>query len=48
VLLEEGYGKFVGRVKDMIIKVNENIFPVELEEFFMSHPGVLEAVVSQV
>jgi fatty-acyl-CoA synthase len=48
VLLEEGYGKFVGRVKDVIIRIGDNIFPVELEEFFMSHPDILEAVVSQV
>jgi len=47
MLEEDGYGRFVGRVKDVIIKVVENIFPVELEEFFMSHPDVLEAVVSQ-
>lgn len=43
----DGYGRFVGRAKDVIIRVVENIFAVELEEFFMSHPDILEAAVSQ-
>lgn len=47
VLEEDGYGRFVGRIKDVIIRVVENIFSVELEEFFMNHPDILEAVVSQ-
>jgi len=47
VLDEDGYGRFMGRVKDVIIRVVENIFPVELEEFFLNHPDILEAVVSQ-
>jgi fatty-acyl-CoA synthase len=45
VLEEDGYGRFVGRVKDMIVKFADKIFPVELEEFFLKHPDVLEAVV---
>lgn len=47
MLEEDGYGRFVGRVKEVIIRVVENIFPVELEEIFISHPDVLEAVVRQ-
>jgi fatty-acyl-CoA synthase len=46
VLDEDGYGHYVGRNKDMIVKVGDNIFPVELEQFFLNHPDVLEAVVS--
>jgi fatty-acyl-CoA synthase len=46
VLEEDGYGRFVGRVKDVIVRVVENIFSVELEEFFMNHPDIQEAVVS--
>jgi len=45
VLEEDGYGRFVGRVKDVIIRVVENIFSVELEEFFINHPDILEAAV---
>lgn len=47
VLKEDGYGQFLSRIKDVIIKVGDKIFPVELEEFFLNHPDVLEAVVSQ-
>ncbi|XP_021929478.1 acyl-CoA synthetase family member 2, mitochondrial-like isoform X1 [Zootermopsis nevadensis] len=45
VLDEDGCGRFLGRFKDMIVKVADNIFPIELEEFFLKHPDVLEAVV---
>lgn len=45
VLQEDGYARFVGRVKDMIIKYADNIFPSELEDFFMTHPDVMEAQV---
>jgi fatty-acyl-CoA synthase len=48
VLDEDGYGHYVGRNKDMIVKVGDKIFPVELEEFFMKHPDVVEAAVSSV
>ena len=47
VLKEDGYGQFLSRIKDVIVKVGDKIFPVELEEFFLNHPDVLEAVVSQ-
>ncbi|HEX8697300.1 MAG TPA: AMP-binding protein [Myxococcaceae bacterium] len=41
----EGYVKIVGRIKDMIIRGGENIYPREIEEFLHTHPGVSEAQV---
>ena len=35
----------VGRIKDMIIRGGENIYPREIEEFLHTHPGVSEAQV---
>jgi fatty-acyl-CoA synthase len=34
----QGYINIVGRVKDMVIRGGENIFPAEIEAFFMRHP----------
>jgi fatty-acyl-CoA synthase len=45
VLQEDGYGRIVGRLKDMIIRIGDKIFPVEVEEFFAGHPDILEAQV---
>jgi fatty-acyl-CoA synthase len=42
---DEGYVKIVGRIKDMIIRGGENIYPREIEEFLHTHPGVSEAQV---
>jgi fatty-acyl-CoA synthase len=42
---EDGYVKIVGRIKDMIIRGGENIYPRELEEFLLTVPGVSEAYV---
>ncbi len=42
---EQGYVKIVGRIKDMIIRGGENIFPREIEEFLYSHPGVADVQV---
>ncbi|XP_033618879.1 medium-chain acyl-CoA ligase ACSF2, mitochondrial isoform X1 [Fukomys damarensis] len=42
---EEGFCRIVGRSKDMIIRGGENIYPVELEDFFHSHPQVQEVQV---
>ncbi len=36
----EGYIKIVGRIKDMIIRGGENVYPREIEEFFYQHPKV--------
>ncbi len=37
---EEGYFKIVGRLKDMVIRGGENIYPREIEEFLHHHPKV--------
>ncbi len=42
---ERGYVKIVGRLKDMIIRGGENVYPREVEEFLHAHPGVSEAQV---
>jgi fatty-acyl-CoA synthase len=45
VLDDEGYCKIVGRVKDMIIRGGENIYPREIEEFLYRHPKVQDVAV---
>ncbi len=42
---EEGYCNIVGRLKDMVIRGGENIFPREIEEFLYTHPAVEEVQV---
>src|SRR6185437_10471850 len=42
---EEGYVNIVGRIKDMIIRGGENVYPREIEEFLHTHPAVSEAQV---
>jgi len=42
-LSEDGYIRIVGRIKDMIIRGGENIYPTEIEEFLLTHPAVMEA-----
>ncbi|OJT18491.1 AMP-binding protein [Archangium sp. Cb G35] len=41
----DGYVKIVGRIKDMIIRGGENVYPREIEEFLHTHPSVSEAQV---
>lgn len=41
----EGYVKIVGRIKDMIIRGGENVYPREIEEFLFTHPAVRDAQV---
>jgi fatty-acyl-CoA synthase len=41
----EGYVNIVGRIKDMIIRGGENVYPREVEEFLHTHPSVSEAQV---
>ena len=36
----EGYGNIVGRIKDMVIRGGENVYPREIEEFLYRHPAV--------
>jgi fatty-acyl-CoA synthase len=38
----EGYVNIVGRIKDMVIRGGENVYPREIEEFLFKHPAVLE------
>ena len=42
---EDGYYKITGRIKDMIIRGGENIYPKELEEFIYTHPKVKDVQV---
>jgi fatty-acyl-CoA synthase len=42
---EDGYYKITGRIKDMIIRGGENIYPREIEEFLFTMPGVKNAQV---
>jgi fatty-acyl-CoA synthase len=45
VMDERGYCRIVGRLKDMIIRGGENLFPAEIEEVLYRHPAVAEAAV---
>ena len=42
---EQGYGNIVGRIKDMVIRGGENIYPREIEEFLHSHPKISDVQV---
>ncbi len=42
---EEGYVNIVGRIKDMIIRGGENIYPREIEEYLYTHPDIVDAQV---
>jgi fatty-acyl-CoA synthase len=41
----EGYLSITGRIKDMVIRGGENIYPREVEEFLYTHPDILDAQV---
>lgn len=41
----DGYVAITGRIKDMVIRGGENIYPREIEEFLYTHPDVLDAQV---
>ncbi len=45
VIDEQGYGNVVGRIKDMVIRGGENIYPREVEEFLYRHPAVQDVTV---
>ena len=45
VMDEEGYLAITGRIKDMVIRGGENVYPREIEEFLYTHPDVLDAQV---
>ncbi|MEU9191660.1 AMP-binding protein [Streptomyces hundungensis] len=42
---EDGYVEIVGRIKDMIIRGGENVYPREIEEFLHSHPKIADVQV---
>ena len=42
---EEGYCNIVGRIKDMVIRGGENIYPREVEEFLYTHPKIADVQV---
>ncbi|WP_410655605.1 AMP-binding protein [Amycolatopsis sp. lyj-112] len=41
----EGYVNITGRIKDMVIRGGENLYPREIEEFLYTHPDILDAQV---
>ncbi len=45
VMDEDGYCKITGRIKDMIIRGGENIYPREIEEFLYTHPKIRDVQV---
>ncbi len=42
---DEGYVNIVGRIKDMVIRGGENVYPREIEEFLYTHPQIREVQV---
>lgn len=45
VMDEDGYVAITGRIKDMVIRGGENIYPREIEEFLYNHPDIVDAQV---
>ena len=45
VMDDHGYVQITGRIKDMVIRGGENIYPREIEEFLYTHPDILDAQV---
>jgi fatty-acyl-CoA synthase len=45
VMDADGYVNIVGRIKDMVIRGGENVYPREIEEFLMGHPDVADVQV---
>jgi fatty-acyl-CoA synthase len=42
---ENGYVRIVGRIKDMVIRGGENVYPREIEEFLYTHPAITDVQV---
>ncbi|ARR55437.1 AMP-binding protein [Rhizorhabdus wittichii DC-6] len=42
---EDGYCRIVGRIKDMVIRGGENLYPREIEEFLHTHPAIRDVAV---
>ena len=45
VMDADGYVNITGRIKDMVIRGGENVYPREIEEFLYTHPDILDAQV---
>ncbi|CAL9573917.1 AMP-binding protein [Streptomyces sp. enrichment culture] len=45
VMRDDGYVRIVGRIKDMIIRGGENVYPREIEEFLYGHPKIADVQV---
>ncbi|MFC8179063.1 AMP-binding protein [Rhodococcus sp. NPDC057297] len=45
VMDSDGYVSITGRIKDMVIRGGENVYPREVEEFLYTHPDILDAQV---
>jgi fatty-acyl-CoA synthase len=45
VMDSDGYLMITGRIKDMVIRGGENVYPREIEEFLYTHPDILDAQV---
>jgi fatty-acyl-CoA synthase len=45
VMADDGYVNIVGRIKDMVIRGGENVYPREIEEFLYTHPAVADVQV---
>ena len=48
VMDKSGFINVVGRIKEMIIRGGENIYPREIEEMLLSHPSIREAQVNMI
>ena len=42
---DDGYVNIVGRIKDMVIRGGENVYPREVEEFLYTHPDIADVQV---
>jgi fatty-acyl-CoA synthase len=42
---DDGYVRIVGRIKDMVIRGGENVYPREIEEFLYTHPNIADVQV---
>ena len=40
VIYSNGYGQIVGRIKDLVIRGGENLYPREIEEVLIHHPNI--------
>ena len=45
IMDEDGYANIVGRIKDMVIRGGENVYPREIEEFLYGHPDIVDVQV---